>query len=155
LGNVFQVTTEGPPPRIDLLFSLNEDNVPIYKRRPEDKKASTASDDDEDDKMAAASGAPTPKEEAELAQKLKALSVNKPLADDKELQLLFDTLPASLRDPIVSFVSTERNRQLVEVVIDTGRPPVLWFQDDTSVPAQREVEVADLQVCLDALMTGT
>jgi hypothetical protein len=150
LGNELRVDVDGPPPRIDLLFSLNSDNVPIYKRQPTDKTVSSS--DDESD---AAAPVMTSKEEAELARKLKAMTVNKPLEEDKELLLLFDTLPANLKDPIVSYLKVERGRQLVEVVIDTGRPPVLWFQDDTSVPAQREVEPEDLLSCLDALLAGT
>lgn len=151
LGNEFRVDVDGPPPRIDLLFSLNADNVPIYKRQPTTDKTVTSSDDESD----AALPVMTSKEEAELARKLKAMTVNKPLEEDRELLLLFDTLPANLKDPIVSYLKAERGRQLVEVVIDTGRPPVLWFQDDTSVPAQREVEPEDLQSCLDALLAGT
>jgi len=151
LGNELRVDVDGPPPRIDLLFSLNSDNVPIYKRQPTTDKTVSSSDDESD----AAVPAMTSKEEAELARKLKAMTVNKPLEEDKELLLLFDTLPANLKDPIVSYLQAERGRQLVEVVIDTGRPPVLWFQDDTSVPAQREVEPEDLQSCLDALLAGT
>lgn len=150
LGNEFRVDVDGPPPRIDLLFSLNADNVPIYKRQPTTDKTVTSSDDESD----AALPVMTSKEEAELARKLKAMTVNKPLEEDRELLLLFDTLPANLKDPIVSYLKAERGRQLVEVVIDTGRPPVLWFQDDTSVPAQREVEPEDLQSCLDALLAG-
>jgi len=69
------------------------------------------------------------------------------------LSLLLATLPASLRDPIIAFLKSNDDRQLVEVVIDTGRPPVLWFQDDTNVPAQREVEEVDLESCLGALLS--
>jgi hypothetical protein len=156
LGNEFRVDVEGPPPRIDLVFSLNADNLPIYRRQPgADKPSAGATDAEHGEETAAATLALTSKEESELARKLKALSVNKPLEEDKELLLLFDTLPANLKDPIVNYLKTERGRQLVEVVIDTGRPPVLWFQDDTSVPAQREVEQEDLQSCLDALLAGT
>jgi len=132
------------PLHIDLLFSVNKkDNTPVYTLQ-----TSTSSQASGGNK----SGKQTEADEG-LARKLKGLTVTRTLEEDVELSLLLATLPASLRDPIIAFLKSNDDRQLVEVVIDTGRPPVLWFQDDTNVPAQREVEEVDLESCLGALLS--
>ncbi|KAL6062201.1 PFAM ATPase associated with various cellular activities (AAA), variant 2 [Balamuthia mandrillaris] len=77
-----------------------------------------------------------------------------PLIEDTELIILLDTLPDTLRQPIWDFLSGETERQLVEILVDVGRPPTLWFLNDTSVRAQQDVTPEHLGQCLEALLDG-
>ena len=42
----------------------------------------------------------------------------------------------------------------MEIVVDVGRPPVLWFANDESVPANQEVLELDMEQCLTTLLAG-
>ena len=42
----------------------------------------------------------------------------------------------------------------MEIVVDVGRPPTLWFLDDDSVQAEQDVTPSDLEVCLNTLLAG-
>lgn len=153
LGNQVQVSSEGPPSQVDLLLSFNVHNKPVYRRQPVVKTALDMEQDEEQEDDAVP--LPSTQEAEDIARKLKSLTMTTPLEDDKELQLLFDTLPESLRNPIIAYLNTARDHQLVEIVIDVGRPPVLWFQDDKSVAAQRDVEEKDMNGALEALLAGS
>lgn len=72
---------------------------------------------------------------------------------DNDMLLLLQALPENLKQPIWGFLSTDP-RQLVEVVVDLGRPPVLWFSDGTNIQAQTEITETDIAVCLGALLNG-
>eukprot|EP01128_Nolandella_sp_AFSM9_P000349 TRINITY_DN10512_c0_g1_i1.p1 TRINITY_DN10512_c0_g1~~TRINITY_DN10512_c0_g1_i1.p1 ORF type:complete len:425 (+),score=79.24 TRINITY_DN10512_c0_g1_i1:109-1275(+) len=60
-------------------------------------------------------------------------------------------MPQNLSDPIKAFLATDP-RTLIEIVVDVGKEPVLWFTDDSNTKANAEVTEADLTICLDSLI---
>eukprot|EP01104_Vermistella_antarctica_P006387 TRINITY_DN1708_c0_g1_i8.p1 TRINITY_DN1708_c0_g1~~TRINITY_DN1708_c0_g1_i8.p1 ORF type:complete len:502 (+),score=37.92 TRINITY_DN1708_c0_g1_i8:135-1640(+) len=92
---------------------------------------------------------------------------------DTELLTLLETLPDRLKVPIMTFLlhdykerllrvcpdvgaaggsaQTLARRLLVEVTVDEGAPPVLWFSDDSSEVAQTDVIGEDIAQCLEVL----